>query len=96
MFISDMKKLVPLKGYVLITFENDGMYKLPTESLQNEKSGAVVALGKYDLEFGDNTSADILVGDKIFFTNITGRIIVDENNSYAFINYADIIGKELK
>ena len=85
-----MKKIVPLKGYALITFESDGEFKLAADSLQNEKNGLVIEMGVFKNDPGFKE------GDRIYFTQITGRVIINENGSYAFINYSDVIGKELK
>lgn len=101
-----MKKIVPLKGYALITFENEGSFKIPSESLQNEKNGLVIEMGAFHEKTIVSTHGNVSgisyidpgfgVGERIYFTQITGRPIVNENGSYAFINYSDVIGKELK
>ena len=84
-----MKKIIPLAGYVLITFEDEGTFRLPTDTLQDKKIGSVVDIDVQDAKSG------ILVGDKIHFTNITGSVVSIENKFFAFVSYKDIIGKEI-
>lgn len=101
-----MKKIVPLKGYALITFKNEGEFHLSSDTLESEKNGLVVEMGAFHEEkivssYGGGSGIDYIdpgftAGDRIYFTQITGRPIINENGSYAFINYSDVIGKELK
>ncbi len=105
-----MNKFVPMKGYALIKFQADGEMQLPPEALAGEKTGVVVVMGAYEVEYSGSGGSGASgsgggvtfrrpgfdVGDRIYFTEITGRIFTQENDSYAFINYKDVYGKELK
>lgn len=83
-----MKKIVPCHGFVLITFEPDGEFKMSAETLISQKKGLVVEVGEENRE--------IKTGDVIYFTQYTGNFIPTENSIYAFVNYSDILGKETK